>query len=68
MLEKKFPYIYKLELPENLKVHPIFHVSFFKLVACDASKPNQKYNSRPPPILSIMNLNLKWRLCSNQGN
>jgi hypothetical protein len=25
MLEKKFPDTYKLELPENLKVHPIFH-------------------------------------------
>jgi hypothetical protein len=51
VLEKKFPYTYKLELLENLKVHPIFHVSFFKSVACDASKPNQKYNSRPPPNL-----------------
>jgi hypothetical protein len=51
VLEKQFPYTYKLELLKNLKVHPIFHVSFFKSVACDASKFNQKYNSRPPPNL-----------------
>ncbi len=48
MLEKKFLDTYKLKLPKNLKVHPIFHVSFLKLVACDASRPNQEYNSRPP--------------------
>ncbi len=28
VLEKKFPNTYKLELSENLKVHPIFHVLF----------------------------------------
>lgn len=39
VLEKKFPHTYKLELPENLKVHPIFHVSFLKLVHCDALRP-----------------------------
>jgi hypothetical protein len=38
---------YKLELPENLKVHPTFHVSFSKLVSRDASKFNQEHNSRP---------------------
>jgi len=51
MLENKFINIYKLELPKNLKVHPIFHVSFFKSVAHDASRLNQKHNSRPPPDL-----------------
>jgi hypothetical protein len=51
MLEKKFPNNYKVELLENLKVHPIFHVLFFKSVTCDASKPNREYNSRPPPNL-----------------
>jgi hypothetical protein len=51
MLEKKFFDIYKLELSENLKVHPIFHVSLLKSVACDASRPNRKHNSRPPPDL-----------------
>jgi hypothetical protein len=38
---KEISYIYKLELPKNLKVHPIFHVSLLKPVARDASKPNQ---------------------------
>jgi hypothetical protein len=39
VLEKKFLDIYKLKLLENLKVHPIFHVSFLKSVAHDASRP-----------------------------
>ncbi len=49
MLKKKFLNTYKLELSENLKVHPIFHVSLLKPIAHDASRPNQEYNSRPPP-------------------
>ncbi len=52
VLEKKFLNIYKLELLENLKVHPIFHVLLLKLVSCDASRPNQEHNSRPPPDLT----------------
>jgi hypothetical protein len=48
VLEKKFPDIYKLELPENLIIHPTFHVSFLKPVSRDASRPNREHNSRPP--------------------
>jgi hypothetical protein len=48
VLEKKLSDIYKLELPENLRVHPTFHVSLSKPVSCDASKLNRKHNSRPP--------------------
>ncbi len=51
VLEKKFPGTYKLELLENLKVHPIFHVSLLKLVSHDASRLNREHNSRPPPDL-----------------
>jgi hypothetical protein len=51
VLEKKFSDTYKLELAKNLKVHPTFHVSFLKLVSCDASRPNREHNSRPPPDL-----------------
>jgi hypothetical protein len=40
VLEKKFPNTYKLELLENLKVHPTFHVSFLKPIFSDASRPN----------------------------
>jgi len=48
---KKFLGTYKLELPENLKVHSIFHVLFLKSVSRDASRPNQEHNSRPSPNL-----------------
>jgi hypothetical protein len=48
VLEKKFFDTYKLKLLENLKVHPMFHVSFLKPVSCDASRPNQEHHSKPP--------------------
>jgi len=51
VLEKKFSDTYKLELPENLRVHPTFHVFLLKPVSRDASRPNREYNSRPPPDL-----------------
>jgi hypothetical protein len=51
VLEKKLSDTYKLELPKNLKVHPTFHVFFFKSIAHDASRPNREHNSRPPPDL-----------------
>jgi hypothetical protein len=40
VLENKLFDTYKLELPENLRVHPTFHVSLLKSVSRDASKPN----------------------------
>jgi len=51
VLEKKFFDTYKLKLPENLKIHPTFHVFFLKPVSRNASKPNREHNSRPPPDL-----------------
>jgi hypothetical protein len=44
VLEKKLSGIYKLELSENLRVHPTFHVSFLKPVTRDASRPNREQN------------------------
>ncbi len=51
VLEHKLFDTYKLELPKNLKVHPTFNVYLLKSVARDASRPNWKHNSRPPPDL-----------------
>jgi hypothetical protein len=52
MLEKKFLHTYKLELLENPKVHPIFHVFLLEPVSRDASRLNREHNSRPPPNLT----------------
>ncbi len=51
VLEKKLSDTYKLELSENLRVHPTFHVFLLKLVSRDASRLNREHNSRPPPDL-----------------
>jgi hypothetical protein len=51
VLEKKLSDTYKLELPENLEVHPTFHVFLLKPITCDASRLNWEHNSRPPPDL-----------------
>jgi hypothetical protein len=48
VLEKKLSNTYKLELLENLRVHPTFHVFLLKPVARNASRPNREHNSRPP--------------------
>jgi hypothetical protein len=49
VLEKKILNVYKLELPKNLKVHRTFHVLLLEPISGDASRPNRKHNSRPPP-------------------
>ncbi len=51
VLEKKLSDTYKLKLPKNLRVHPTFHVSLLKPIACDALRPNQEHKLRPPPDL-----------------
>jgi hypothetical protein len=48
MLENKLSDTHKLELQENLRVHPTFHVSLLKSVSYDASRPNRERHSRPP--------------------
>jgi hypothetical protein len=60
VLEKKLSNIYKLELSENLRVHPTFHVSFLKLVSRDASRPNWEHNSRPP--LDLVDNKLEFKV------
>ncbi len=46
VLEKKFLNTYKVKISENLKFHPIFHVSLLKPVAHDAPRPKRVM---PPP-------------------
>ncbi len=60
VLEKKLFNTYKLELPENLRVHPTFHVSFLKPVTHDASRPNREQNSRPP--LDLVHNELEFKV------
>jgi len=51
MLEKKFPNTYKLKLLENLRIHPIFHVSFLKPISRDASMLNREQQLKAPTQL-----------------
>jgi hypothetical protein len=60
VLENKFPDIYKLELLEILKVHPIFHVLLLKPITRDASRLNRKHTSRPS--LDLVNNKLKFEM------
>jgi hypothetical protein len=68
VLEMKLSNTYKLQLSENLRVHPTFHVSLLKLVYRDASRPNREHHSRPHLTWFIMNQSLRCRPCSSQGN
>jgi len=68
VLEKKLSNTYKLELPENFRVHPTFHVSLLKSVSCDASRPNREHNSRPPPNLVHNEPKFEVEACSSQSN
>ncbi len=65
VLEKKFPDIYKLELLENLRVHPIFHISLLKPISHDASRPNREHNSRPPP--NFIHHELEFEMKATKG-
>jgi hypothetical protein len=60
MLEKKPLEIYKLKLLENLEVHPIFHVSFFKWVAFYASRFDWEHKSRP--LLNLIDNELDFEM------
>ncbi len=59
VLENKFPDIYKLEPPKNLKVHFTFHVSLLKRVTHETSRPSRKHNLKPPPNLIHNDLEFK---------
>lgn len=58
IIKKILTYAYKLDLPRNMKVHPVFDVSMLKPVASDPL-PNEKQVA-PPPV--IVNGELKFHV------
>jgi hypothetical protein len=67
VLEKKNFDTYKLELPENLRVHPTFHVSLNRSPVMPQGLI-ESTTQGPHPTWFIMNQNLRWRSYSSQGN
>ena len=55
VLQQVSPVAYKLELPESLKVHPVFHVSLLRPYEDPASIPNRPKPPTPPPPVTINN-------------
>ena len=52
------PVAFKLKLPEQLKIHPVFHVSLLEPHVADPA-PDRK-QPQPPPI--VMDDNLEWEV------
>lgn len=51
---------YKLKLPERLKSHLTFHVSFLKPYFADVDDLNKNWTKRTPPSISTQfNANIK---------
>jgi hypothetical protein len=55
IIQKISAVAYKLELPESLRIHPVFHVSLLRQYQDPASFPDRTLPQPPPPPVTIDN-------------
>src|SRR2546421_56091 len=59
IIEKMFPLVYKLDLPSNMKIHPVFHISLLKKYNEDTKDFEKPI---PPPPVEDIDTNEEYKV------
>ena len=53
IIQKVSPVAYKLDIPDTLRIHPVFHVSLLRPYRDPTSIPNRDTPPPPPPAITV---------------